>query len=176
MAAQRRWLRRPQAQRSAAQRLPIERPLPPLWDTLFLPGAKPERGMGGVSEASGGGRGSGPPFARANKGAALRARYRVPKRAGGLGDGSGEAGGASPEDQHLAPSRPRSAGLLGGSLCLDNGPRWPNPHRLRAARLSSDHRHTQNGPEMALESRGLILVIKYTKRIKSLDRAHCTVL
>lgn len=48
---------------SAAQRLPIERPLPPLWDTLFLPGAKPERGMGGVSEASGGGRGSGPPFA-----------------------------------------------------------------------------------------------------------------
>lgn len=70
---------------SAAQRLPIERPLPPLWDTLFLPGAKPERGMGGVSEASGGGRGSGPPSPRANKGAALGARYRVPKRVGGLG-------------------------------------------------------------------------------------------
>ena len=56
---QRRWLRRPQAR--SAQRLPTERPLPPLWDTVFLPGAKPERGMGGVSEASGGGRGSGPP-------------------------------------------------------------------------------------------------------------------
>ena len=80
---QRRWLRRPQAR--SAQRLPTERPLPPLWDTLFRPGAKPERGMGGVSEASGGGRGSGPPLPRANKGAALRARYRVPKRVGGLG-------------------------------------------------------------------------------------------
>ena len=45
---QRRWLRRPQAQRSAAQRLPIERPLPPLWDTLFLLG--PEGARGGRGE------------------------------------------------------------------------------------------------------------------------------
>lgn len=49
---------------SAAQRLPIERPLPPLWDTLFLFGSRrDERGKGGASGASGGGRGSGPPLA-----------------------------------------------------------------------------------------------------------------
>lgn len=74
------------------------------------------------------------------------------------------------------PTWPRSAGLLGGSHCLDMAPGWPIPYQLRAGRLSSAHRHARNGPELALESRGLILVIKYTKRIKSLDRAHCTVL
>lgn len=124
MAAQRRWLRRPQAQRSAAQRLPIERPLPPLWDTLFLPGAKPERGMGGVSEASGGGRGSGPPSPRANKGAALRARYRVPKRVGGLG--AVAARQAGPRQETSISSHLASIGdLLGGSHCLDSAQRWP---------------------------------------------------
>lgn len=82
-----------------------------------------------------------------------------------------------PRQKTSISSRLASIGdLLGGSHRLDMAPGWPNPHRLRAGRLSSAHRHARNGPELALESRGLILVIKYTKRIKSLDRAHCTVL
>lgn len=64
------------------------------------------------------------------------------------------------------PTWPRSAGLLGGSHCLDMAPGWPIPYQLRAGRLSSAHRHAQNGSELALESRGLILVIKYTRAHK----------
>ena len=76
-------------------------------------------------------------------------------------------------------SRPASASigdLLGGSHCLDMAPGWPIPYQLRAARLSSVHRHARNGPELALESRALILMGETTKVHKTIDRAHCTVL
>lgn len=58
---QRRWLRRPQAVGAAdADRAP---PSPALGYGFPAGPRRGERGMGGVSEASGGGRGSGPPLA-----------------------------------------------------------------------------------------------------------------
>ena len=120
--------------------MPIERPLPPLWDTVFLLGPEGARGGRGerAKRAAGEG-GAGRHSPRANKGAALRARYRVPDRVGGLGDGSGEAGGASPGDQHLVPPRPLSgtcwAALIASIMAIDG-------QILTGSALRGSHRFT----------------------------------
>lgn len=54
---QRRWLRRPQAQRSAAQRLPIERPLPPALGYAFPAGGEAREGDGGSERSERRGKG-----------------------------------------------------------------------------------------------------------------------
>ena len=138
--------KRSAAQRSAAQRLPIERPLPPLWDTLFLPGAKPERGMGGVSEASGGGRGSGPPSPRADRGAALRARYRVSNRVGGMGAVAARQVG--PRQETSISSHLASIGGPAGRLSLPRyGARmaYPLPASRWAALIGTQTRTKRAG-------------------------------
>lgn len=133
---------------AAADRAP---PAPHL--NQFPLGGEAREGVGGLSAPLRGalwGEGErGRHSPRANKGAALRARYRVPDRVGGLGDGSGEAGGASPGYQHLVPPRPLSGtcwAALIASIWHQDGQILTRPALRGSHRLIDVLKTGRNGP------------------------------
>ena len=131
---QRRWLRPPQAVGAAdADRAP---PSPAL-GYGFPAGGEAREGDGGSERSERRGKGERAAIRRA------RIKARPLGRAtaypiGWAGWGMVPARQVGPRQKTSISSRLASIGdLLGGSHRLDMAPGWPNPHRLRAGRLSS---------------------------------------